>query len=156
MPDLKSAPKPRVVLITRKASFWKRLAAYFIDYIVVALFISALELMFLGSLSITNSAGFGTLIIYQIIAESIFGRTIGKRAMSLMIFKVNGKSPDLLSNVSRNLGKLISAIPYYYGFVRILAPHVRQTIHDEIARCLVVEVVGRKMLNHNPPNPQKV
>lgn len=63
--------------------------------------------------------------------------------MKLRVIEVNGQKPGLKNSIYRNFGKIISAIPLFYGFLRILAPHQRQTIHDEIGKCLVIDM-GQK------------
>ena len=59
--------------------------------------------------------------------------------LRIKVILTDGTSPKLLDSFYRNVGKLISTLPLFYGFIRILAPHQRQTIHDELAKCLIIE-----------------
>ena len=118
-----------------KASFWSRLFACFIDGTIFALPSSILEVVY------GESFGFAPALIfytYCILMEANFQKTLGKHMMGLKVVKTNGRKPNLANCFWRNIGKYISAIPYGYGFLRVLAPHHIQTIHDELARCLVV------------------
>lgn len=129
----------RPILRSTKASFWKRLLAFLVDSIalglvtVVAVYLLELddivESVFMVVTSYTSS----------ITLEYFYQTTIGKSMLKLLVMRVDGRKPKFSDTFCRNIGKIASALPLYYGFTRILAPHRRQTIHDEIARCLVVE-----------------
>jgi len=84
-------------------------------------------------------AYFGLLYTYNILMDSYHQQTIGKMILKIKVIKTDGAKPDLLSSFYRNFGKIVSALPLFYGYLRILAPHQRQTIHDELGKCLVVE-----------------
>ena len=73
--------------------------------------------------------------------------TFGKRILKLKVIQTNGNTPDLLSCFYRNFGKYISLIPFGYGYLRILAPHQIQTIHDQLAKCLVITISGDTIKN---------
>jgi uncharacterized RDD family membrane protein YckC len=82
---------------------------------------------------------FGLYYTYSTLMETSYQQTIGKMILRIKVIKTDGTNPELLSSFYRNLGKLISTLPLFYGFLRILAPHQRQTIHDELAKCWVIE-----------------
>lgn len=118
----------------KKASPWLRLIAFLIDALIFA--IPSLIVLFL-----TESEFYLSNIVfyaYFILMEASFQKTFGKHIMGLKVVKTNGGKPTFTNCFWRNAGKYISAIPYGYGFLRILAPHHVQTIHDELARCFVV------------------
>jgi|GEM_PF-3223057 len=125
--------------LVKKASFWKRLIAYIIDYVIVSLFIMT-PLTLLHAIQPEHQIiSLIAFLTYGTISEYLVQTTVGKKIMKIKIIQMNRKLPTLLQVIQRNFGKLISALPLFYGFLRILAPHQSQTIHDELARCLVVE-----------------
>jgi uncharacterized RDD family membrane protein YckC len=68
----------------------------------------------------------------------------GKIILKMKVINLERQKPDLLSSFHRNFGKIISALPFLYGFLRILAPHQTQTIHDELGKCYVIDTRGQK------------
>jgi uncharacterized RDD family membrane protein YckC len=71
--------------------------------------------------------------------DSYHQQTIGKMILKIKVIKTDGTKPDILSAFYRNFGKIVSAIPLFYGFLRILDPNQRQTVHDQLGKCLVIE-----------------
>ena len=130
----------RSSLRTKKASFWKRLIASGIDGLVISLVI----LLVTYSLRLTRAGetvfGFVMFYGYFIIMEYCFRLTIGKAIMNLRVIRIDGRKPNFSDSFCRNIGKMVSMLPLYHGFTRILAPHLTQTIHDEIGRCSVIDV----------------
>ncbi len=76
---------------------------------------------------------YGTIMEYKLQA------TLGKMLLKLKVVRTNGQRPDLATSFYRNFGKIISTLPLGWGFIRLLTPSYRQGIHDEIARCYVIE-----------------
>ena len=124
---------------TKKASFWKRLVAMFIDLTLLNLLTWIIQLTFEPSYAVDYWIFFGLYYAYSILMETNFQQTIGKMVLRIKVILTDGTSPKLLDSFYRNVGKLISTLPLFYGFIRILAPHQRQTIHDELAKCLIIE-----------------
>lgn len=87
---------------------------------------------------------FALFYTYGTVMEYHYQATFGKMMMGLRVVRLDGQKPELSKSFYRNIGKLVSMIPYYYGFLRILAPHQRQTIHDELGRCLVIDIRWRR------------
>ncbi|HYG02136.1 MAG TPA: RDD family protein [Chryseosolibacter sp.] len=127
----------------KKASFWKRLIAAVIDNPII------------GTTSILISTGFGmTEVVESVFAftlfycygtslEHFYQVTLGKLIMKLKVVGIDGQRPSMFNSFYRNFGKIVSMIPFFYGFLRILAPHHRQAIHDELGRCVVIDVTGQ-------------
>jgi uncharacterized RDD family membrane protein YckC len=134
-----------ISLTTRtKASFWKRLVAGFIDNVTIGL---AAFLVFrpFGMAEIVEDAlAFSMFYCYGTMIEHYTQVTIGKKIMRLKVIALDGQRPTMMNSFYRNFGKVVSMIPFFYGFLRILAPHQRQTIHDELGRCLVIDVSDSK------------
>ncbi|HEX8547192.1 MAG TPA: RDD family protein [Cytophagaceae bacterium] len=122
-----------------KASFWKRLIAFSIDYtLLIILLILSSELV--GQMEIIESfvSTFGLFSIMALL-EHYKQVTVGKAIMKLKVIDRDGKPPTLLHSFYRNYGRIASAYDFLQGFLRILAPHHHQTVHDEFAGCWVVD-----------------
>lgn len=124
---------------TKKASFWKRLIALIIDIILLSIFSWLIKMVFRLSHTSEYWFYFGLFYTYHIFMDSYHQQTIGKMILKIKVIKTDGTKPDLLNAFYRNFGKVVSAIPLFYGFIRILDPHQSQTVHDQLGRCLVIE-----------------
>lgn len=135
-----STSKMRPSRRSKKASFWKRLIACVIDSIAI----SMVMLLITDVLRMTRTGetvfGFVMFYGYFVILEYYLRSTIGKAIMNLRVIRVDGRKPKFSDSFCRNIGKMVSMLPLYQGFARILAPHQRQTIHDELGRCLVIDI----------------
>jgi uncharacterized RDD family membrane protein YckC len=123
----------------KKASFWKRFIAFWIDGFLILLISKIASTIFTLPEVIEDIMGFLLYYGLGIITEYYQQATLGKLFMGLWIVRVDGRKPTFINCFLRNFGKLISALPLFYGFLRILAPHQKQTMHDELGRCLIVE-----------------
>lgn len=122
-----------------KASFWKRLLACIIDNVIIGMSVGV-GLTILGVPEvISDLLAFIAFYVYGTFMEYSRQSTWGKDLSKLKVVATTGERPTLLQCFYRNAGKIVSVLPLFYGFLRILAPHQRQTIHDEMAGCLVVE-----------------
>lgn len=121
------------------APSWKRLVSYLIDFIVtyIVVLIAAVQLALsqaaLDWLFYTLFFSYGTFMEYK------YQATLGKMLLRMKVIKTNGQQPDLMTSFYRNFGKIVSALPLAWGFIRLLTPAFKQGIHDEIARCYVVD-----------------
>jgi uncharacterized RDD family membrane protein YckC len=113
--------------------------AFAVDGLMIA-FISAIITVFF-EFSRIESYWFNMILFftYNIIMDYTVKGTIGKIYLNIVVLGADGRAPNLPNCILRNLGKIISGLPLWYGFLRILAPHIRQTLHDQISRCYVVE-----------------
>lgn len=126
----------------------QRILAHLIDSVIFAVpFIIFLILeVFVGVPGLKTEI-YKTLIhpasffIYYVILEGTGSqRTIGKQMMNLKVVRTNGKKMDLITSLTRNVGKVLLSMTYLQGGLRLLIPGERQAVHDEFANCLVVEV----------------
>jgi len=98
------------------AGFWRRLAAFLIDYIVVivimaiayfVLAVAGLE----GNESATAIVTYVVLWLYWAGMESSSGQaTLGKRALGILVTDLEGRRISFLRATGRNLAKYISAM----------------------------------------------
>jgi uncharacterized RDD family membrane protein YckC len=71
--------------------------------------------------------------------EYKFQATFGKMILKIKVIRTNGQRPDLATSFYRNFGKIASGLPLGWGFIRLLTPAYKQGIHDEIAKCYVID-----------------
>jgi uncharacterized RDD family membrane protein YckC len=146
----------KVVTTYRKASFWKRLGACLIDSIIIAVVVVSLDLTFQLAHTITQWIDLFLFYGYNILMDYYCEGSVGKMCFNLRVISANSKPLTILSSFYRNFGKVVSSLPLMSGFLRILAPHRRQTIHDELARCYVVEIVGQRRIQDDTTRGNKM
>lgn len=129
-------------------SFLKRVIAYYIDLLLITvLTMSAFlvagfsaEDLFGGGYDIMLSGIIGLLyLLYATFLDaSKIQSTIGARFVGLKIVDLNGNRIGNLKSLDRNLLKVISAIPFFCGFLMILSNQKGQAFHDKFSKTLVV------------------
>jgi uncharacterized RDD family membrane protein YckC len=139
--------KQATITTYRKATFWRRFFAFLMD----SIFLWALEFLITWLFILNYAVAFHLNSIlfysYNIFMDYYFQGTLGKKVLGLRVISIQRKKPGFINVFYRNFGKIISSIPVMQGFVQILAPHRHQTIHDELGRCFVIEVVNEKTVN---------
>ena len=140
----------------RYAGFWIRYVAVFIDGLVIGIpvwityFVSAFVLI--SSVGIDNIKNIsfltkilvqfpGTLIawIYYVLMTKKYGATLGKKAVGIRV--VSDKSKNLTWGqviLRETIGKIISAIILYVGYILAGFTGRKQALHDKIASTTVV------------------
>jgi uncharacterized RDD family membrane protein YckC len=80
--------------------------------------------------------------IYQTIFVYLYGATIGKIAMSIHIVNIDDlEKPNLFLSAVRSTGRVINeTILLYIGFLLFFIDPVKQTLHDKIAKTIVIDV----------------
>jgi uncharacterized RDD family membrane protein YckC len=164
------AADPKVDLLGRKptlAPFWRRAIALLIDLgiciglIWVAL-IGLLVLVILIeptgfssfaskneplAVLLLNAFVCSTILTYFTLLEaSAWQATLGKRILGIRVADRVSRSIGLGRALGRNLGKLVSILPYGIGVWWMLFNIQRQTLHDRIAGTIVVEVLNTASL----------
>lgn len=131
------------------ASFWWRLLAYVIDFIIIELS-TYLVLDHLALSGVINSHSFvdmllalvilhGLIILYNTICEiTPMKGSIGKRICRLVVVDIDGSGIGFLSALKRNVYKILSRMLFYLGFMRVLWDEHRQAWHDEFVGAYVV------------------
>lgn len=136
------------------AGFWRRLAAYLVDYIVVI--VGIFLFFFVLGMAVTIASGgrdpnekifevLGYLIglpavwLYFALCESSsWQATLGKRALGIKVTDVNGQPVSFARATGRYFGKIISGLLLFAGFIMIAFTERKQGLHDLMADCLVV------------------
>ncbi len=118
------------------ASFNKRALAHNIDLVFILPILYGISwfiddnLVFIASCLISY-------ILYHIFFELLNnGTTPGKRVLKIRVVVESDKGNLVL----RNLFKILSIIPFFAGFTWALFDKKKQTLHDKLSHCLVIEV----------------
>jgi uncharacterized RDD family membrane protein YckC len=121
-----------------RTGFWRRFGAALIDGILLGVVTGILY-------AILKGAGYGLGILLSIGYVVYFeggptGQTIGKRALGIRVYDFRGSGEPIGYGRAfiRWLGKIISSIPCYLGFLWMLWDKEKQTWHDKLATTVVV------------------
>ncbi len=155
---LASAPEPRPA--RAYAGFWVRLAAYFLDSIIVSLgmvILGAPIVLLLGFPAIregTHPAGLQPFIVLSVLLATVvmtalvwlyftlaessgWQATLGKKMLNLAVTDLAGARIGFGRANARYWSKILSGI-LYIGFIMIAFTDKKQGLHDLIAGTLVV------------------
>jgi uncharacterized RDD family membrane protein YckC len=143
-------PAPQPPFTAPYAGFWRRFAAYWIDWFIffsIELFIAAARGIPLGVRQTIEPAEFAKSLLlglfigwlYSAMFESSpWQATPGKRAMDLYVTDLKGRRLGFAQASGRFFGKIISAMILGVGFIMIAFTERKQGLHDLLAGCLVV------------------
>ena len=120
------------------ATFWQRLLAQNID---LTLLVGFFYLYSLVPATEYDAVAFVLISIsYQFFFEiSPWKATPGKRLMQLKVVQVN-ESPLVVSSLLRSIGKFISLLSLFVGFVMINMNKRNRGLHDYIAGTVVLSI----------------
>ena len=142
------------------AGFWKRVAAYLIDSLVVGVasavlgFILGLFLVPLGAMggdSFGSSAYILGQIVIQLISVAISAgyyawfhasrnqATLGKMAIGIKVVRTDGSRISLARGVGRYFATILSAMIVGIGFLMAAFTERKQGLHDMLCDTLVVD-----------------
>ena len=136
------------------AGFWKRFAAFLIDYILaiiasfVILFVFGM-MVALGELSDTGQSAVYTIIWYgfwlvvpwlywAFMESSSHQATLGKKALNIKVTDYSGNRLTFARATGRHWAKIASFATIYIGFIMAGFTAKKQGLHDMISECLVV------------------
>lgn len=159
-PRAQSEPEPRTSSRQTQgapASFWRRLGAYIVDAVLLAVASNVATTVVLGSPPDVNPLepsalevlwpyyAVNALIAWLYFAStesSDWQATLGKRLLGLEVTDEAGEKISFLRATGRYFGKVLSALPLGLGFLMIFATQDNQALHDKLASCLVLEPDG--------------
>ena len=122
-----------------RASFGRRLVAYLLDSIIVGIVYGiayAISKPIGGVVSILVG-----LIYFSYFDGSARGQTIGKMALGIRVIDFRGGGPiGFGRGFIRWLGRILSSIPCFLGYLWALWDREKQGWHDKIATTVVVPV----------------
>ncbi|MFS0782490.1 RDD family protein [Bacillus sp. 1P06AnD] len=142
------------------SSFWSRLGSYVVDGLILSAIISVLETIGIFSLmgisfdpaklsdpnySMADNSGymFITLIIsilyYSILQSSKWQATVGKKLFNNKVTSVNGERISFLTAVIRHISMIFLSSLMFIGYIMYFFTKKKQTLHDKIAKTVVVK-----------------
>ncbi len=129
----------------RPAGFWVRFAASIIDFVIVGIVIKFIALV-LYYFNIYVPAELTFLIVLMFYSSVLIGwkgKTIGKTLCGLVVMTSKGKTPGYVRAFGREIiGKLVSTVFLFIGFIWIGFTRRKRGFHDYIAATLVRQDVG--------------
>ncbi len=132
------------------AGFWKRCAAFIIDYLIVIVLamVSGVIIGFVyGAVSDTTSgaellgglAGLAVWWLYHAMMESSARQaTLGKMALGIRVADQRGARLSFGRASGRHFAKLLSGMIFAIGYLMAGFTAKKQALHDMIAGCLVI------------------
>lgn len=140
------------------AGFWKRFAAYFLDYVIIALIYGIITPYLIHTFSPRNdeygsymySMGrylpYVEMLMLTLIQWSYFAgmessplkATIGKLAVGIYVTDLEGKRLTFGRATGRHFAKIISGITLGVGYILAGTTEKKQGLHDSISGCLVL------------------
>ncbi len=115
--------------------FWRRVAAYLIDAVVIFVIDIFLNVLHLGALGVI--AG---LVYFVYFWSQQNGQTPGDQALKIRIVREDGKQIDIMTGVIRYIGYIVSAFVIFLGFLWVIWDKKKQGWHDKMAGTVVVRV----------------
>jgi uncharacterized RDD family membrane protein YckC len=159
------------------ATFWHRLGAYLIDYVITALVTCPLGMVMgvMGAVAeqsggeAAQAATLGVQAITYVIAivagwlyhalmeSSSWQGTVGKRVLGIRVTDLGGNRINFGRATGRYFGKIVSSLICLVGFIMVLFTERKQGLHDMMASTLVLMGPGGGgggvTLNQPPPPP---
>lgn len=127
------------------ATFGSRLAAGIIDWVVIWVILIAIGIFVSSAEAASESdiPGYQLLLLlpftYHFAATAIWGRTIGKSALSLHVVSESGTKPRVeQAFVRETIGKFVSTVVLYIGFIWAAFDQQGRAWHDLMAGTRVV------------------
>ena len=120
------------------AGFFERFLAVLIDAVILSI-VNAVIRMALGSL-VSVFTGLVIGIAYEVyFLSSPKQATIGKQAMGIIVTDLNGGRIDPGKAALRWVGKIISCLILFIGYIMAAFTERKQALHDMIAGTLVLK-----------------
>lgn len=139
------------------AGFWRRALALLLDTIILIIFIAVFDELIEIIFDLPDHAEEMTRIqkIVDLFSDLIgiflyFGyfawfeasawqATLGKRALGIKVTDMKGHRLEFWHAFGRNIGKIVSTLILYIGFMMTGWTHRKQALHDMMAGCLVIK-----------------
>ena len=127
-----------VAQTTQYAGFGERLLAWLIDAVIIGIGCAVVK-MVVGPI-VGGLIGFAGAIAYEIyFLSSLKQATIGKQAMGIIVTDLNGGRIDPGKAALRWVGKVISGLILFIGYIMAAFTQRKQALHDMIAGTLVLK-----------------
>ena len=145
------------------AGFWRRSLALVIDQLILSVPSGLIFLLFIlptitAALHTEDADAIATMVLssiaswilaaiilsliplayYTFFECSSYQATPGKMALGIIVTDMDGRQISFARSLGRNLGKIISKMILYIGFIMAGLTLKKQALHDMLADCLVV------------------
>ena len=122
-----------------RAGFWRRFGAAFIDGLV-GYGVPYLVLFLLFNETAASGLAFlGSIVYITYFEGSPSGQGVGKKLLGIRVIDfTTGGSIGYGRALLRWVGRILSSLPLYLGYLWMLWDKEKQTWHDKIANCVVV------------------
>lgn len=135
------------------AGFWKRYAAYFIDYILLTVVTLPLSMIInvmgvsSGSEGVQVALTLVVMLLSMVISIGYYagfhasrgGATLGKMAVGIKVVRGNGERISFLRAFCRYLATIVSSLILMIGFIMAAFTERKQALHDMMCDTLVVD-----------------
>lgn len=125
------------------AGFWVRFAAVFVDGLVLLIPNGIIIFALKGGL-LANLLSNIVSLAYVIYMLNTKQATLGKMAVGLKVTSIDGNKPKLGKLFIREIGKILSAIIIYIGFLMVAFTKKKQGLHDKLANTVVIYDPAKK------------
>jgi len=142
------------------ASSNKRIAAFVIDDIIVSFFfiiifygqlselfssITVIDEMALQQINVFISQNILIVLLIKLIYHTVFvwqnGMTLGKYFMKIKVIDLATEhTPNFQKSFLRASVRIPSELLFYLGFLMAFFVPLKQTLHDKLSQCLVIDV----------------
>ncbi|MFB9805267.1 RDD family protein [Haladaptatus pallidirubidus] len=133
---------PEPVMGTEEDVILSRVVALILDEIIAlvcALLVGGVVGGLLGSSALAIFLVLAILLGYHVVLEGLYGQTLGKRLLGIIVVKKNGDPCSMGASVVRNVLRIIDALFHYaLALVVMLVNDDRQRIGDIAADTVVV------------------
>lgn len=120
------------------AGFWKRFAAFIIDFIVVSVGVGIISIVTFGTGTVPSV--FLLHWVYEaLMTSSEKQATVGKIMLDIVVTDTTGGRITFLRATGRYFAKFISGFILFIGFIMAGFTEKKQALHDMIADTLVVD-----------------
>jgi uncharacterized RDD family membrane protein YckC len=131
---------------TTYAGFWRRVAAWFLDGLLLSLVTLPFTLQFSGDAAAQagRASAAGTIstvvgwLYYALMESSAKQATVGKMALGIVVTDLEGGRIGFGRATGRYFGKILSALILGIGFLMVAFTERKQGLHDILASTLVV------------------
>lgn len=131
------ADNAHVTLFTPQGEIYYKYAEFGDRF--VGLLLDRLICLFLSFLPIV-----GPWLYYAILHSSVDQATVGQRAMNIKCISEEGNPIDFGQATGRFFMSIVSSMIFLIGYFLFFGSNKNQTLHDSVAKTLVVKEIGRK------------
>ncbi len=80
-----------------------------------------------------------SVLYFSFMESSKYQASVGKLALGLVVVDMDGNRIDFGKALLRNVGKFVSTVILFIGYIMAAFTDKKQTLHDMIANTLVVK-----------------